>query len=126
MSMSELQRSLGVWQAAAVSIGAIIGAGIFVLVGVASGLAGPAVILSFIPAGLAAMFTALCAAELSSFIPEAGGFYRPGNFSRAGQQLIIHFFRLNILFSGLSCPLPPHRLFFRAEKNRYRSRIPVQ
>jgi APA family basic amino acid/polyamine antiporter len=73
--MGELERSLGVWQAAAVSIGAIIGAGIFVLIGVASGLAGPAVILSFILAGLAAMFTALSAAELSSFITEAGGSY---------------------------------------------------
>jgi len=73
--MGELKRTLGVWQAAAVSIGAIIGAGIFVLIGVASGLAGPAVILSFILAGLAALFTALCAAELSSFITESGGSY---------------------------------------------------
>ena len=45
--MTELRRTLGVWSAAAVSIGAIIGAGIFVLIGVASGIAGPAVILSF-------------------------------------------------------------------------------
>ena len=73
--MAELQRTLGVWQAAAVSIGAIIGAGIFVLIGVASGIAGPAVILSFILAGLAALFTALSAAELSSFITESGGSY---------------------------------------------------
>lgn len=73
--MGELQRTLGVWQAAAVSIGAIIGAGIFVLMGVASGIAGPAVILSFVLAGLAALFTALSAAELSSFITESGGSY---------------------------------------------------
>ncbi len=73
--MGELKRTLGVWQAAAVSIGAIIGAGIFVLIGVASGLAGPAVILSFVIAGLAALFTALSAAELSSFITESGGSY---------------------------------------------------
>jgi len=73
--MAELQRTLGVWQAAAVSIGAIIGAGIFVLIGVASGIAGPAVILSFVLAGLAALFTALSAAELSSFITESGGSY---------------------------------------------------
>lgn len=71
--MPELKRTLGVWSAAAVSIGAIIGAGIFVLVGVASGLAGPSVILSFIIAGCVALFTALSAAELSSFITEAGG-----------------------------------------------------
>jgi len=73
--MGELKRTLGVWQAAAVSIGAIIGAGIFVLIGVASGLAGPAVVLSFVLAGLAALFTALSAAELSSFITESGGSY---------------------------------------------------
>jgi APA family basic amino acid/polyamine antiporter len=73
--MAELKRTLGVWQAAAVSIGAIIGAGIFVLIGVASGIAGPSVILSFIIAGLAALFTALSAAELSSFITESGGSY---------------------------------------------------
>ncbi|MEN6609458.1 MAG: amino acid permease [Methanoregulaceae archaeon] len=73
--MNQLKRTLGVWQAAAVSIGAIIGAGIFVLIGVASGMAGPAVILSFILAGFAAFFTALSAAELSSFITESGGSY---------------------------------------------------
>jgi APA family basic amino acid/polyamine antiporter len=73
--MAELKRTLGVWQAAAVSIGAIIGAGIFVLIGVASGLAGPALVLSFVLAGLAALFTALSAAELSSFITESGGSY---------------------------------------------------
>lgn len=73
--MNQLKRSLGVWEAAAVSIGAIIGAGIFVLIGVAAGIAGPAVILSFILAGFAAFFTALSAAELSSFITESGGSY---------------------------------------------------
>jgi len=73
--MGELKRTIGVWQAAAVSIGAIIGAGIFVLIGVASGLAGPAVVLSFVLAGFAALFTALSAAELSSFITESGGSY---------------------------------------------------
>lgn len=73
--MPELKRSLGIWGAASVSIGAIIGAGIFVLIGVASGLAGPAVILSFLIAGITAFLTALSSAELSSFITEAGGSY---------------------------------------------------
>jgi APA family basic amino acid/polyamine antiporter len=73
--MAELKRTLGVWSAASVSIGAIIGAGIFVLIGVASGIAGPSVILSFIIAGFVALFTALSAAELSSFITESGGSY---------------------------------------------------
>lgn len=73
--MSQLKRHLGVWEAASIGIGAIIGAGIFVLSGVASGFAGPAVILSFMIAGLVAFLTALSSAELSSFITEAGGSY---------------------------------------------------
>lgn len=73
--MTELKRTLGVFGAANLCIGAIIGAGIFVLIGVASGLAGPAVVLSFLIAGITASLTALSSAELSSFITEAGGSY---------------------------------------------------
>lgn len=73
--MPQLKRSLGLLGATNVSIGAIIGAGIFVLSGVASGIAGPAVILSFMIAGATAFLTALSSAELSSFITEAGGSY---------------------------------------------------
>jgi APA family basic amino acid/polyamine antiporter len=73
--MSELHRTLGFWGATGIGIGAIIGTGIFVLIGVASGIAGPAVILSFIIAGFVALLTGLSAAELSSFIHEAGGSY---------------------------------------------------
>jgi APA family basic amino acid/polyamine antiporter len=73
--MAELKRTLGVWSAASVSIGAIIGTGIFVLIGVASGLSGPAVVFSFVIAGVVVTLTALSAAELASFIHEAGGSY---------------------------------------------------
>jgi APA family basic amino acid/polyamine antiporter len=73
--MTELNRSLGFWGATGIGIGAIIGTGIFVLIGVASGVAGPAVILSFIIAGFVALLSGLSAAELSSFIHEAGGSY---------------------------------------------------
>jgi APA family basic amino acid/polyamine antiporter len=73
--MPELKRTLGLWGAAAVGIGAIIGTGIFVLIGVASGIAGPAVIVSFLIAGFTALLTGLSTAELSSFITEAGGSY---------------------------------------------------
>lgn len=73
--MTELNRSLGFWGAAGIGIGAIIGTGIFVLIGVAAGIAGPAVILSFIIAGFVALLTGLSTAELSSFIHEAGGSY---------------------------------------------------
>lgn len=73
--MAELKRDLGVWGAASIGIGAIIGTGIFVLLGVAAGLAGPSVIFSFIIAGLTALLTGLSSAELSSFITEEGGSY---------------------------------------------------
>ncbi len=73
--MEELKRTLGFWGAAGIGIGAIIGTGIFVLIGVASGLAGPAVVFSFIIAGFVALLTGLSTAELSSFIHEAGGSY---------------------------------------------------
>jgi APA family basic amino acid/polyamine antiporter len=74
-TMPELRRTLGLWGAAGVGIGAIIGTGIFVLIGVASGIAGPAVIISFLIAGFTALLTGLSTAELSSFITEAGGSY---------------------------------------------------
>ena len=73
--MTELNRSLSFWGATGIGIGAIIGTGIFVLIGVASGIAGPAVILSFIIAGFVALLSGLSTAELSSFIHEAGGSY---------------------------------------------------
>jgi len=73
--MAELKRNVGTFGAASVGIANIIGAGIFVLSGVAAGIAGPAVILSFLIAGLIAMLTALSAAELSSFIVETGASY---------------------------------------------------
>ena len=73
--MAELKRNIGTFGAASVGIANIIGAGIFVLSGVAAGIAGPAVILSFLIAGIIAMLTALSAAELSSFIIETGASY---------------------------------------------------
>jgi APA family basic amino acid/polyamine antiporter len=57
-------------------VGAIIGTGIFVLTGVAAAkYAGPALVLSFIIAGLACTFAALCYSEFASMIPEAGSAY---------------------------------------------------
>ena len=73
--MTELKRNIGVFGAASVGIANIIGAGIFVLSGVAAGIAGPAVIISFLIAGLISFLTALSAAELSSFITETGASY---------------------------------------------------
>jgi len=73
--MNELKRNVGTFGAASVGIANIIGAGIFVLSGVAAGIAGPAVIISFLIAGIIAMMTALSAAELSSFITDTGASY---------------------------------------------------
>jgi APA family basic amino acid/polyamine antiporter len=72
----DLRRTLNLFDAAAVGVGAIIGAGIFVVLGVAIGYAGPSIIVSMIIAGLAASFTAFSFAELGSAIPKEGGAYQ--------------------------------------------------
>jgi APA family basic amino acid/polyamine antiporter len=71
----ELKRTLNLLDATAIGIGAIIGAGIFVVLGIAVGYAGPAVIVSMVIAGTVALFTALSFAELGSAIPKQGGTY---------------------------------------------------
>ena len=71
----KLQRTLGWKEATSLGIGAMVGAGIFVLSGVATGKAGPAVMISFIIAALLAMLLGVCYAELSSRYPRAGGSY---------------------------------------------------
>lgn len=72
----QLKRHLKAGHLTAIGIGAIIGAGIFVITGQAAALyAGPAVVLSFIIAALICTLTGLCYAELASLIPVAGGSY---------------------------------------------------
>ncbi len=71
-----LRRVLGPWELVFLGIGAIVGTGIFVITGVAAAdFAGPGVILSFILAGLASLFAALCYAEFASMVPIAGSAY---------------------------------------------------
>ncbi|WP_395649864.1 amino acid permease [Brevundimonas sp.] len=73
---SELKRSLGPINLMSLGIGAIIGAGIFVLTGqVAAANAGPAIMLSFIVAGVACGLAGLCYAELASTMPVSGSAY---------------------------------------------------
>jgi basic amino acid/polyamine antiporter, APA family len=73
---SELKRSLGKWNLLLLGVGCIIGAGIFVRTGSAAALhAGPAVMLSFVVAGLVCAFAGLCYAELSSTLPVSGSAY---------------------------------------------------
>jgi APA family basic amino acid/polyamine antiporter len=71
----ELKRALGLFDATAISIGAIIGAGIFVVTGIVAGMAGPSIIVSIIVAGIIASFTALNFAQLSAYMPKEGGGY---------------------------------------------------
>ena len=74
-----LKRSLGALNLITLGIGAIIGAGIFVLTGQAAALyAGPAVSLSFVLAGIVCAFAGLCYAEFASIIPIAGSAYTYG------------------------------------------------
>jgi basic amino acid/polyamine antiporter, APA family len=76
---TSLKRALGPWNLTFLGIGAIIGTGIFVLTGtVAAQNAGPAVVLSFVLAGVASIFAALCYAEFASVVPMAGSAYTYG------------------------------------------------
>jgi len=74
-----LRRALGALNLTMLGIGAIIGTGIFVLTGtVAAQNAGPAVVLSFVAAGIASVFAALCYAEFAALVPMAGSAYTYG------------------------------------------------
>ena len=74
-----LKRALGPVNLVTLGIGAIIGAGIFVLTGqAAANYAGPAIVYSFILAGLACAFAGLCYAEFAAMIPIAGSAYTYG------------------------------------------------
>nr|WP_218909052.1 amino acid permease [Nocardiopsis sinuspersici] len=70
-----LQRHMGFWQLSMIGIGATLGTGIFVVLGEAVPVAGPAVILSFVLAGVTALFSALAYAEMAGMIPASGSAY---------------------------------------------------
>jgi APA family basic amino acid/polyamine antiporter len=72
---NRLRRILGPVQLTSLGVGCIIGTGIFVLTGVAAHQTGPALMLSFVLAGLACVFSALCYAEFASMVPVAGSAY---------------------------------------------------
>src|SRR5256886_1513219 len=71
----ELKRAVSASQLTAMGVGAIIGTGIFVVIGKGAILAGPGVILSFVLAAFACVFSALSYAELASSIPVSGSAY---------------------------------------------------
>lgn len=73
-----LRRELGLVDAVAIGLGAIIGAGIFVVTGIAAGVAGPAFLVGLVLAGGVATCNALSSAELAARYPQAGGTYEYG------------------------------------------------
>jgi len=72
---SELARTIGLFQLSMFGVGATIGTGIFIVLGSAVPVAGPAVIWSFVIAGTVAGLTAVCYAELASAVPVSGSSY---------------------------------------------------
>lgn len=74
----QLLRSLNLKDAVGIGLGAIIGAGIFVVIGVAAGVSGPAFIIGLLVAGIIATFNALSSAQLASVYPQSGGTYEYG------------------------------------------------
>src|SRR5471030_297878 len=71
-----LNRALGIPSLIAFGIGGIIGTGIFVLTGLAAAQhAGPAIVLSFVIAGIGCMFAGLCYSEFAAMVPVAGSAY---------------------------------------------------
>lgn len=71
----ELKQTLGLFDAAAISVGAIIGAGIFVVTGIAAAAAGPALVISMLIAAAVSLFTALSIAQLAAWQPKEGSIY---------------------------------------------------
>lgn len=74
-SKKGLSRTLSLMSALSIGVGTMVGAGIFVFPGIASGEAGAAAMLSFLLAGAVALIIALCTAELSTAMPSSGGGY---------------------------------------------------
>ncbi|NKX55155.1 amino acid permease [Arthrobacter sp. E918] len=70
-----LRRSLGVWQLTMISVGATLGTGILVVLGSSVPLAGPAIFISFLVAGLAALLSAVSYAEMAGAVPVSGSSY---------------------------------------------------
>src|SRR4026207_2405883 len=82
---AELRRSLGPVALTAIGIGGIIGTGIFVLTGLAAAQhAGPAIVLSFVIAGIGCIFAGLCYAEFAAMIPRSGSAYPDSSAAPGG------------------------------------------
>jgi len=127
-SAHTLRRALGALNLTTLGIGAIIGAGIFVLTGTAAAqYAGPGIVYSFILAGLGCLFAGLCYAEFAAMIPIAGSAYTYGYATLGeltawiiGWDLILEY-----LF-GAATVAVGWSGYFSAFMNELGFRIPVQ
>ncbi len=106
----ELERDLGLPSVVAISMGAMIGSGIFILPGIAMGEAGPAVIFAFVLAAILVVPAAVSIAELGTAMPEAGGDYvfiergmgpGAGTIAGLGTWLMLMFKGALALFGGM-------------------------
>lgn len=97
---TELARDLSLLDVTLIGVGAMIGAGIFVLTGEAAGVAGPALVLSFALNGVVTLFTAMVYAELGSAIPDAGG---PLTWGAAGGFIALLGVYTGLALSGVEC-----------------------
>src|SRR5687768_1434713 len=123
-----LRRALGALNLTSLGIGAIIGAGIFVLTGSAAAqYAGPAVVLSFVLAGLGCLFAGLCYAEFAAMIPIAGSAYTYG-YATLGELVawIIGWDLILEYLFGAATVAVGWSGYFSAFMNELGFRIPVQ
>jgi len=93
-----LDRALGLWQVTASGVGIIVGAGIYVLIGEATALAGPRVWMGFVLAAALSALTGISYAELASMFPKAGAEYE---YSRHAYPPWVAFLVGWVMFSGL-------------------------
>ncbi|HUQ47621.1 MAG TPA: amino acid permease [Gemmatimonadaceae bacterium] len=124
----QLKRALGALNLTTLGIGAIIGAGIFVLTGTAAAqYAGPAIVYSFILAGLGCLFAGLCYAEFAAMIPIAGSAYTYG-YATLGELVawIIGWDLILEYLFGAATVAVGWSGYFSAFMNELGFRIPVQ
>ena len=123
-----LKRALGALNLTTLGIGAIIGAGIFVLTGTAAAqYAGPAIVYSFILAGLGCLFAGLCYAEFAAMIPIAGSAYTYG-YATLGELIawIIGWDLILEYLFGAATVAVGWSGYFSAFMNELGLQIPVQ
>src|SRR5687768_1657531 len=102
MAEEKLKRSLGMWECVFFGVGAILGAGIYALVGKAAGMGGNMVWLGFTIASVTALCSAFSYAELSSMFPKAGGeyIYAKNALGKKTGVLLGFFISLNGIITG--------------------------